>query len=79
MQDRCCLYAVQVNLVVTSPLKRALDTAVTIADYQAMDGSPKPVLQTMEELTDRDWGSSQGRLAQEVRHYSLAPRQYQPL
>ena len=57
---------VQIDLVVSSPLLRARDTAVAISDYQAIDGSPKPELQTMEELTDRDWGSSQGRLVQEV-------------
>ena len=59
-------WAMQVDLVLSSPLKRALNTARIISDYQSIDGSQKPEVQTIKELSDRDWGSSQGRLAQEV-------------
>lgn len=57
---------VQVDLVVSSPLQRALGTANAVAEYQSIDGSPRPEVHVLQSLTDRDWGSSEGRLAQEV-------------
>ncbi len=56
----------QVDVVISSPLKRALDTAQPIVELQALGGNPKPEMQTCELLTDRDWGTFQGRLVQEV-------------
>ena len=52
--------------MVSSPLKRAQDTAKPIVDLQALSGNPKPEMQTYQELIDRDWGTFQGRLVQEV-------------
>lgn len=58
----------QVDVVISSPLRRAQDTALPILDLQALSGNPRPEMLTSESLTDRDWGTFQGRLVQEVVH-----------
>lgn len=56
----------QVDVVVTSPLPRAMETARPVADLQALAGNAKPPIEVEDLLTDRDWGALQGRLAQQV-------------
>ena len=58
---------VQVSRLLTSPLKRAQDTAQLVATYQQLSGSRKPEVETLAQLTNRDWGKWEGRSATEVR------------
>ena len=57
---------VQVGLVVASPLRRALETARPVAELQALAGNTRPDIETCDLLVDRDWGTFEGRLVQEV-------------
>ena len=57
----------QVQTVLTSPLKRAQATAQTVSRLQCLAGSPQPKVQVMEELTNRYLGGWEGRHALEVR------------
>ena len=57
---------VQVGLVVASPLRRALETARPVVELQALAGNPRPGIETCDLLIDRDWGTFEGRLVQEV-------------
>lgn len=57
----------QVDSVVSSPLRRAKDTATPIAELQTLAGNSAPPISTQEGLVDRFWGSFEGRLVQEVR------------
>lgn len=60
------VYMLQVDLVVSSQLARAMETAKPIAELQALAGNPKPQIRSEELLIDRDWGTFQGKLVQEV-------------
>lgn len=57
---------VQVQTVLTSPLRRAQATAQTVSKLQSLAGSPQPKVQVMEELTNRYLGGWEGRHALEV-------------
>jgi len=72
------LMDLKVDVVISSPLRRAQDTAQPIAGLQALSGNPIPEMQTCEQLTDRDWGTFQGRLVQEVRSEDMC-EQAEPL
>ena len=54
------------NSVLTSPLARAKETAQPIANLQALAGYATPKIEETSLLTDRDWGTFEGRLASEV-------------
>lgn len=68
--------AVQVQTVLTSPLKRAQATAQTISRLQSLAGSPQPKVQVMDELTNRALGGWEGRHALEVWATLKNPRSF---
>lgn len=61
------VWGVQVSRLLCSPLQRAQTTAQLIAIYQELAGAPKPEIETVAELTNRDWGDWDGKHALEVR------------
>ena len=63
---RECSCAAQVSRLLCSPLQRAHHTAELVAQYQQLAGSRKPEVEAMEDLTNRDWGAWDGKLASEV-------------
>jgi broad specificity phosphatase PhoE len=56
----------QVQTVLTSPLKRAQATAKVISRVQSLAGFTEPKVQTLDELTNRGMGEWEGRHALEV-------------
>ena len=60
------VWLVQVQTVLSSPLKRAQATARVISKLQSLAGFKAPKVQTLDELTNRDMGEWEGRHALEV-------------
>ena len=60
-------WVLQVQTVLTSPLKRAQATAKVISRVQSLAGFTEPKVQTLDELTNRGMGEWEGRHALEVR------------
>lgn len=57
----------QVSRLLSSPLGRAQHTAALVATYQQLAGCPKPQTETVQELSNRNWGDWEGKFTTEVR------------
>ncbi|BDA42581.1 probable phosphoglycerate mutase GpmB at N-terminal half [Coccomyxa sp. Obi] len=60
------LMDIQVDAMFSSPVKRAMENARTIADLQSLAGFSFPPVQVLDALKNRDWGSLEGKNAAEV-------------
>ena len=57
----------QIQVVFSSPLKRATATAETIKKVQSLAGHQQPEVQVLDDLTNRGMGEWEGRHALEVK------------
>ena len=67
------VHGAQVAEVLSSPVSRARETAVTAADLQALAGYPRPPVTPLDGLNNRDWGPLEGKAAAEVRCHTTLP------